>query len=164
MTLTFNFCKCRPTASNYSRHCPFGYALFFPAFGAIYRYGVHRTLGSWRKKYSSQDMTYYFLSLHSSVIFYCFSCLNRRLKVNLRYYSIDLLLKLSKSDSANPDKLFCCSLLARSLTKKHLFSLNSNYGFVLMPVLGSILSLTMGVLLVRICILISLNFHQGFLI
>ena len=73
------------------RHCPFGYALFFPAFGAIYRYGVHRTLGSWRKKYSSQDMTYYFLSFHSSVIFYCFSCLNRRLKVNLRYYSVDLL-------------------------------------------------------------------------
>ena len=94
------------------RHCPFGYALFFPAFGAIYRYGVHRTLGSWRKKYSSQDMTYYFLSFHSSVIFYCFSCLNRRLKVNLRYYSIDLLFKLSKSDSANLGKLFCCALLA----------------------------------------------------
>ena len=49
-------------------------------------------------------MTYYFLSFHSSVIFYCFSCLNRRLKVNLRYYSIDLLFKLSKSDSANLDK------------------------------------------------------------
>ena len=105
-------CKCRPTASNYSRHCPFGYVLFYPAFGAIYRYGVHRTLGSWRKKYSSQDMTYYFLSFHSSVIFYCFSRLNRRLKVNLRYYSIDLLFKLSKSDSANLDKLFCCALLA----------------------------------------------------
>ena len=85
---------------------------FFPAFGAIYRYGVHRTLGSWRKKYSSQNMTYYFLSFHSSVIFYCFSCRNRRLKVNLRYYSIDLLFKLSKSDSANLDKLFCCALLA----------------------------------------------------
>ena len=68
-------CKCRPTASNYSRHCPFGYPLFFfPAFGAIYRYVVHRTLGSWSKKYSSQDMTFYFLSFHSSVIFYCFSC------------------------------------------------------------------------------------------
>ena len=39
-------CKCRPTSSNCSRHCPFGYALFFPAFGAIYRYGVHRHLGS----------------------------------------------------------------------------------------------------------------------
>ena len=66
------------------------------------------------KKFSSQDMTYYFLSFqfHSSVIFYCFSCLNRRLKVNLRYYSIDLLFKLSKSDSANLDKLFCCALLA----------------------------------------------------
>ena len=50
-------CKCRPTASNYSRHCPFGYASFFPAFGAIYRYGVHRNLRSWSKEYSSQDTT-----------------------------------------------------------------------------------------------------------
>ena len=110
--LCYSNCKCRPTASNCSCHCPFGYALFFPVFGAIYRYGVHRTLGSWRNKYSSQDMTYYFLSFHSSVIIYCFSFLNRRLKVILRYYSIDLLFKLSKSDSANLDKFFCCALLA----------------------------------------------------
>ena len=33
--------KMQTNCFNYSRHCPFGYALFFPAFDAIYRYGVH---------------------------------------------------------------------------------------------------------------------------
>ena len=82
----------------------------------------------------------------------------------MRYYSIDLLFKLSKSDSANLDNFVLLRIARLKFDEETSVSLNSNYGFGLMLILGTILSLTMGVLLVRICILINLNFHQSILI
>ena len=82
----------------------------------------------------------------------------------MRYYSIDLLFKLSKSDSANLDNFVLLRIARLKFDEETSVSLNSNYGFVLMSILGTILSLTMGVLLVRICILINLNFHQSIII
>ena len=82
----------------------------------------------------------------------------------MRYYSIDLLFKLSKSDSANLDNFVLLRIARLKFDEETSVSLNSNYGFVLMPIFGTILPLTMGVLLVRICILTNLNFHQSILI
>ena len=78
---------------------------------------------------------------------------------------------ISKSHSANLDKFVLLRTACWKFDEKtYVFSLKNyrilyNYnGFVLMLVLGTILSLRMGVLLVRICILINLNCYQGILI